>query len=287
MNDSHQNRTKPILVLGATGKTGRRVVERLQTRGVPVRAVSRTTEISFDWTDQATWSPALRGARSAYVTFQPDLAVPGANEAIRAFSTLAVESGLEHLVLLSGRGEPEAEACEQTVQEAGVDWTILRSSWFSQNWSESFLLEPVLAGEVVMPAGEIPEPFVDADDIADVAVAALTQEGHAGQLYELTGPRMMTFPEAVAEISRATGRQIRYHQVSPEQFSNGLADHGVPADFVWLLDYLFTTVLDGRNAHLTDGVQRALGREPIDFADYVRATSGTETWKVSDWRSAS
>ncbi|MFV1962153.1 MAG: NmrA family transcriptional regulator [Acidimicrobiia bacterium] len=282
MNDSHQNRTKPILVLGATDKTGRRVVERLQTRGVPVRAVSRTTEISFDWTDQATWSPALRGARSAYVTFQPDLAVPGANEAIRAFSTLAVESGLEHLVLLSGRGEPEAEVCEQTVQEAGVDWTILRSSWFSQNWSESFLLEPVLAGEVVMPAGEIPEPFVDADDIADVAVAALTQEGHAGQLYELTGPRMMTFPEAVAEISRATGRQIRYHQVSPEQFSNGLADHGVPADFVWLLDYLFTTVLDGRNAHLADGVQRALGREPIDFADYVRATSGTETWKASD-----
>ena len=287
MSESHHPTADPILVLGASGKTGRRVVERLEARDVPVRAVSRSTDLPFDWTDGTTWGPALKGTRSAYMTFQPDLAVPQAGDAVRGFSRLAVESGLEHLVLLSGRGEPEAQACERIVREAGVDWTILRSSWFSQNWSESFLLEPVLAGQVVMPTGEIPEPFVDADDIADVAVAALTEDGHAGQIYELTGPRMLTFPEAVAEISRATGRQIRYQQVTPEQFVDGLEGHGVPADFVWLLDYLFTTVLDGRNAHLTNGVQRALGREPTDFADYARAAAATGVWNVRGVRSES
>lgn len=162
-------------LVGATGKKGRRVAEKLRTHSVPVRAVSRTTDIPFDWTDRSTWSAALSGARSAYITFQPDLAVPEAADAIREFSALAVESGLEHLVLLSGRGEPEAQVCEQIVRDAGVDWTIVRCSWFSQNWSESFLLDPVRGGVVTMPVGEIPEPFVDAGDIADVVVASLTE----------------------------------------------------------------------------------------------------------------
>ena len=285
MSDSQQPTAQPVLVLGATGKTGRRVVERLQNRGVPVRAVSRSGQPRFDWQDAKTWAPVLSGARSVYITFQPDLAVPGAGDTIRAFTAMAVTSGVEHLVLLSGRGEPEAQACEQIVQEAGVDWTILRCAWFSQNWSESFLLEPVIAGQVTMPAGEIPEPFLDADDIADVAVAALTEDGHAGQLYELTGTRMLTFAEAVAEISTATGRKIQYHQVPLAQYLAALADHGVPADYRWLLEYLFSTVLDGRNAHLNNGVQRALGRKPTDFAEYARATAATGIWQVPDQRS--
>ncbi len=96
------------------------------------------------------------------------------------------------------------------MQEVSAEWTILRSSFFSQNFSESFFLEPILGGEVALPAGDVPEPFVDAEDIADVAVAALTEDGHAGELYELTGPRLLTFAEAVGEISRATGRKVRY-----------------------------------------------------------------------------
>ena len=185
---------------------------------------------------------------------------------------------MRRLVLLSGRGEEEAQRAEQDVMGSGIDWTILRASWFAQNFSENYLLDSVLAGEVILPAGDVGEPFVDADDVADVAVAALTEDGHVGQLYEMTGPRLLTFAEAVAEIATATGREIRYVQVPAEAYASALAEQGVPAGFVWLLDYLFTTVLDGRNAHLTDGILRALGREPRDFSAYARAAAATGVW---------
>jgi uncharacterized protein YbjT (DUF2867 family) len=191
-----------------------------------------------------------------------------------------VESGVSRLVLLSGRGEEEAERCEQAVRASGADWTILRATWFAQNFSEGHLLEDTLRGEIVLPASDVPEPFVDADDIADVAVAALTQDGHTGQVYELTGPRLLTFAEAVEEISEAAGRKIRYVPVSTEEYASMLAGSGLPDDIVWLMNYLFTTVLDGRNAHLADGVQRALGRQPRDFAEYVRDTAATGVWDV-------
>jgi len=270
------------LLLGGTGKTGRRVAERLTARGLPVRIGSRSGEPPFDWKDEATWAATLRDVQAAYVSYYPDLAIPGAVDAVRSFTDLAVENGVRRLVLLSGRGEEEAQRAEQVVQNSGAEWTILRSSWFSQNFSENYFLEPVLSGAVVLPAGNVGEPFIDADDIADVAVAALTENGHTSQLYELTGPRLLTFAEAVAEIATATGREIRYVQVSPEQYASALAEEGVPAEFVWLVNYLFTTVLDGRNAHLTDGVQRALGRQPRDFSDYARDTAATGIWGGAD-----
>jgi uncharacterized protein YbjT (DUF2867 family) len=215
---------------------------------------------------------------SVYLVYYPDLAVPGAAAAIRAFVDLAAQSGVQRLVLLSGRGEDEAQRCEQVVQESGVQWTILRASWFSQNFSENFMRDLVLGGEVALPAGDVAEPFVDVEDIADVAVAALTEEGHAGQLYELTGPRLLTFAEAVGEIARATNREIRYVPISPEEFATALADQEVPPDIRDLLIYLFTTVLDGRNAHLTQGIQRALARKPRDFAEYVRDAAASGAW---------
>jgi uncharacterized protein YbjT (DUF2867 family) len=266
------------LVLGGTGKTGRRVVHRLKARGLPVRVGSRSGEPPFDWEDWATWAPALRDVESVYVSYYPDLAVPGAVAAVRLFADLAVEAGVRRLVLLSGRGEEEAQRAELAVQEAGAEWTVVRCSWFSQNFSENYLLEPILSGKVTLPAGDVPEPFVDADDIADVAVAALTEDGHAGEIYELTGPRLLTLEEAVGEIARATGREVRYVPVSVEEYSSMLAEHEVPAEFVSLLTYLFSEVLDGRNAYLTDGVQRALGREPKDFANYVRDAAATGIW---------
>jgi uncharacterized protein YbjT (DUF2867 family) len=269
---------KMMLVLGGTGKTGRRVAERLKARGLPTRVGSRSGEPPFDWEDEATWAPALRDVESVYVSYYPDLAVPGAVAAVRSFAQLAVESGVQRLVLLSGRGEEEAQSAERAVQKAGAEWTIVRCSWFSQNFSENYLLEPILGGEVVLPAGDIPEPFVDADDIADVAVAALTEAGHAGQIYELTGPRLLTFAEAIGEIAEATGRKIRYLPVSVEEYASMLAEQDVPAEFVWLLTYLFSEVLDGRNVYLTDGVQRALGREPKDFTVYAREAAATGIW---------
>jgi uncharacterized protein YbjT (DUF2867 family) len=267
-----------ILVVGGTGKTGRRVAAQLNARGVEVRIGSRSADPPFDWQDQKTWPLALRDVASAYVSYYPDLSVPGAAETVKAFAELAVKSGVKRLVLLSGRGEPGAELAEQAVRDSGASWTILRCSWFSQNFSEGAFREQVMSGEVALPFGSVREPFVDADDIADVAVAALTRDGHAGQLYELTGPRLLTFAEAVAEIAKATGREIRYEQISMEQYEDQLRKYQVPADFVGLIHYLFTEVLDGRNALLTDGVERALGRRPRDFSDYARDAAQEGIW---------
>jgi uncharacterized protein YbjT (DUF2867 family) len=269
---------RTTLVVGGTGKTGRRVVERLRARGVPVRVGSRSGEPRFDWEDPATWEPALRGAKAAYVSFFPDLAVPGAADTVGAFARLAVETGARRLVLLSGRGEEEAQRAEQLVQDAGAEWTVVRCSWFSQNFSEGYLLEPVLAGEVALPVGDVPEPFVDVDDVADVAVAALTEDGHAGRVYELTGPRLLTFADAVAEIAAASGRPVRLALIPTEAYVAAMADYGVPDDVVALLRYLFGEVLDGRNAHTADGVQQALGRAPREFADYARDAARTGVW---------
>lgn len=278
MGTSHKANEKTTLVLGGTGKTGRRVAERLTAQGLPVRVGSRSGEPPFDWEDQATWSPVLDGAGAVYVSYYPDLAAPGAVEAVGSFAELAVANGVRRLVLLAGRGEPEAEQAEQAVHASGADLTILRSTWFSQNFSEDYMLEHVLNGEVALPAGNTPEPFVDADDIADVAVAALTEDGHVGRLYELTGPRLLTFAQAVEEIAQAAGRDIRYVPVSIEQHAALLTEYDAPAELVSLLTYLFAEVLDGRNAHLTDGVQRALGRAPRDFTDYARDAAASGVW---------
>lgn len=267
-----------ILVLGGTGKTGRRVAQRLADRGLPVRVGSRANTPPFDWEDQTTWAPALSDVAAVYVSYFPDLAIPGAVAAVQRFVDQAKQSGVRRLVLLSGRGEAEAQRAEDVVWSSGLEWTIVRASWFSQNFSENYLLDAVLSGEVALPAGDVPEPFVDAEDIAEIAAAALTDDRHVGQLYEVTGPRLLTFTQAVAEIAAATGRQLRFTPVSAEAYSAALTEQGVPAEFVWLVNYLFTNVLDGRNASLTDGVQRALGRPPRDFADYARETAATGIW---------
>jgi uncharacterized protein YbjT (DUF2867 family) len=270
--------TKPIVLIGGAGKTGARVLERLQRRDLPVRPASRRSQPAFDWTDPATYAPALRGARAAYVAFYPDLALPGAADAIGALAAVARTEGLERLVLLSGRGEPGAQEAEQALMAAGVPSTVVRCSWFMQNFSESYLLDPVLAGEVALPVDGVPEPFVDLDDVADVAVAALTEDGHAGAVYELTGPSAITFAEATAAIGRATGRPVRFAPVPMDAYLAVLAEHGVPDDVAGLLRHLFAEVLDGRNAVPADGVRRALGREPRAFSDWAEATATTGVW---------
>jgi uncharacterized protein YbjT (DUF2867 family) len=262
------------LVIGGTGKTGRRVIERLRARDVAVRVASRSSETPFDWRDRATWEPALRGASAAYISYYPDLAAPGAADAIGELSGLAVRIGVRRLVLLSGRGEDEAQRAERALQDSGADWTVVRCSWFAQNFSEGAFAESIAAGELALPVDAVGEPFVDAEDIADVAVAALTEPGHAGELYELTGPRLLTFAEAVGEIAAASGRDVRFVRIGVEEFAGAMAALGVPEDEVALLRFLFTEVLDGRNEYVTDGVQRALGREPTDFREFARRAWG-------------
>lgn len=191
-----------------------------------------------------------------------------------------MKSGVQRLVLLSGRGEPEAQLCEDVVRKSGVEWTLLRASWFAQNFSEAHFLEPILSGEVALPVGEVGEPFVDADDIADAAVAALADDGHVGQLYEMTGPRLWTFAEAIAEIACATGRTIRFAQIPLAAYFTVTEQAQLPQESVALIKYLFTEVFDGRNASVKDGVRRALGRPARDLAEYVRLTAATGVWNA-------
>jgi uncharacterized protein YbjT (DUF2867 family) len=275
--------TKPSLTLitGGTGKTGRRVASRLIDRGRPVRIGTRHADLPFDWDDERTWAPALAGVTAAYVTYYPDLAFPGAPDRVAAFADLAVAAGVEHLVLLSGRNEPEAQRGERLVMDAGAAWTIVRSSFFAQNFSEHFLAEDVLNGEIVFPAGTVAEPFIDVEDIAAVVAAAFTDPRHRGQLYEVTGPRLLTFAAVAAELSRATGRDIRYVPVSADEYAARLMAAGLPADDVAGLTELFTAVLDGRNASLADGVQRALGRPPRDFSTYARDAAAAGAWAAA------
>lgn len=267
-----------VLVIGSTGKTGRRVTAGLEARGIRVRHGSRSAALPFDWEDPDTWAPALAGVDAAYIAFSPDLAVPGASDTIRHLTQLAAEAQLRRVVLLSGRGESEAKLAEDVVRACGLEWAIVRASFFAQNFTEGAFCDDVLAGTVVLPVGSVGEPFVDADDIADVAVAALTDDRHVGQTYEVTGPRLLTFADAVSEIASATGRDIRFETVPVDDYVTALSAYGLPPEMLWLLRYLFTTVLDGRNESLADGVQRALGREPKDFSVFARDAAAAGAW---------
>jgi uncharacterized protein YbjT (DUF2867 family) len=264
--------TTTTLVIGGTGKTGRRVAERLTANDLPVRIGSRSGDPAFDWEDEATWEPA-------YLTYSPDLGLPGAADRVRALADLAVSHGVRRLVLLSGRGQHGHVPAERAVQESGAEWTIVRSAWFAQNFSEGFLLDPFRDGVLALPAGDAAEPFVDAGDVADVAVAALTDDRHAGQIYEVTGPRLLTFAAAADEIALAIGRPVQYLPIDGRAFTAGMTDAGVPDDLVAVLAEVFDELRDGRNASTADGVERALGRPPRGFAEFARSVAATGVWR--------
>ena len=267
-----------ILVLGGKGKTGRRVASRLVEKGQTVRIGSRSEDPSFDWEDPSTWEDALQGMESVYITFQPDLAVPGAKEAIDGFTSQAVKSGVRKVVLLSGKGEQEAEECERIVMNSGLDWTVVRASWFNQNFSESFFLDPILAGHVALPKNEALVPYVDANDIADVVVASLLDEKHNGEIYELTGPRTLTFSDVVREISVATGREIQFTPISMEEYNAMMKEFNLPDDYLWLINYLFEEVLVDSNSIVTNDIEKVLGRKPIDFTTYANEVAKSRVW---------
>ncbi|MEL6917189.1 MAG: NAD(P)H-binding protein [Bacteroidota bacterium] len=268
-----------ILVLGGKGKTGSRVAERLIKMGHNVRIGSRTENPSFDWDKPAGWPAVLEGMQKVYITYQPDLAVPGAREAIDAFTKLAKTQGVQKLVLLSGKGEIEAERCERLIIHSGMDYTIVRASWFNQNFSESFFLEPIQHGNVALPMSDTKVPYVDVNDIADVVVASLLNAIHNGEIYELTGPRLLTFKEVMLEIEKATGRDMVFTPISLSAYTKMLEEHGVPSDYIWLINYLFAEVLTNeQNQVVQHDIEKVLGRKPIDFTDYVAGTAATGVW---------
>ncbi|HUC82527.1 MAG TPA: NAD(P)H-binding protein [Flavisolibacter sp.] len=265
-------------VLGATGKTGRRIAQRLTSMNIPFRAGSRKADIPFDWNDPTGWPPFFNGIEKVYISFQPDLAVPGAEEAISNLVAVAKGEGVQHLVLLSGRGEPEAQACEKLLMQSGLQWTVIRASWFMENFSEGFFLDGIQAGHLVLPKVMAREPFVSADDIADVAVKVLTEEGHNEKIYELTGPDLLSFEKVVTQIAQATERPIGFEEIAMNDYVAMLRNYGVPEDFIGLVRYLFTDVLDGRNESLTGDVESVLGRKPTTIGEYVAKTNSSGAW---------
>jgi uncharacterized protein YbjT (DUF2867 family) len=276
---------KKILILGGTGKTGRRIARRLQAGGQPVRTASRTSgAVPFDLDNPTTWPPALDGVTAVYV-MEPNLQTSIDRQArIPRFVAEGVAASVRRLVLLSAHGVGEADdshplkAAEQAVRGSGVDWTILRPDWFSQNFSESFWLQGVLDGTLILPTGDGRTPFIDAEDIAEVAAAALTEDRHSGHVYQLTGPRAISFGEAADLIGKATGRTIRHVDVDPEVFVERQVTYGVPPDAARLLTDLLLAIRNGSGSALSDGVERALGRPPRPFEDFVAETAATGLW---------
>ncbi|MCL6295125.1 SDR family oxidoreductase [Jejuia spongiicola] len=268
-----------ILVIGGTGKTGRRVVEQLQKKGIEPRVGSRSATPSFDWDNKDTWVEALDGIERMYVTYYPDLAVPGAKEAIQSLTYLAKELGVKKMVLLSGKGETEAEACEKIVMDSGMDYTIVRASWFNQNWSESFFLEPILSGEVTLPMSDVLIPFVDANDIAEVAANVLLDDTYNGEIIEVTGPELITFKDIVDIISKTSNRSLNFYDITLEQYVDGMKQMQIPNDVVWLIEYLFSHVLTNpKNQLVVNDIERVLGRKAKTFLEYAQETAKTGIW---------
>ena len=276
------------LVLRGSGRTGSRVAQNLIERGLSARTAARgDAHVRFDWDDKTTHGPALSGVDSVYLV-TPVMRVDFAGQ-VSDFLDLAEAAGVRHVTYLSTYGIDQASpefairAVElDLLSRTGLTHSILRPAWVMQNFSESFWLDPLLGGELVLPAGDVPVPFVDAEDIAAVAVAALTEDGHAGEVYELSGPRALTFAEAVAEIAAASGRELRYVPVSAGEYAAAAIAEGTPAEIVDLLGYLFAEVLVEANAYLGDGTRRALGRPALDFAVFAREAAAAGVWSPLD-----
>ncbi|MFD8226384.1 NmrA family transcriptional regulator [Streptomyces massasporeus] len=277
-NAARNTQSMTVVVTGASGRTGSRVARAAEAAGMAVRAASRAT--GFDWWDRSTWADTLRGADAAYLAHPSDVGAPGAAEAVGALAREAVGLGVRRLVLLSARGEDQGLPTEEALHASGADWTVVRAAWFAQNFSEGPLVAELReSGELVFPADEVREPFLDVRDIADVVVAALTSgDRYVGRTLTLTGARLLTFGEAVAEIAGATGRPLTYRAVSTRDYGEALVGFGVPPEEVAGMTAIFDTLLDGRNAHLSDGVREVLGRAPRDFGDFVREEAAAGTW---------
>lgn len=277
---TENTRNETVLVTRPPGKTGRQVAESAKAAGFDVRAASRSSEVRFDWYDSSTWAEALRGADAAYLAYTPDIGAPGAAENIAALARLAQELGVRRLVMLSARGERQAEPAERALRESGAEWTVVQADWFFQNFSEGLLLEGVQSGEFVFPAGEVKVPFIDTRDLADVVVKALTDSSYAGRTLEITGARLLSFREAMAEITAAAGREIRYVPVPTKEYGAILAGFGLPPEEVAFMEEVFDGLLDGGNAQSTETVRQVLGRAPRDFTDFARELAATGVWKV-------
>lgn len=266
--------TKPILVVGGTGTTGRRVASRLKDQGYNVRIGARGAPVPFDWEQRSTWPGALDGVERVYLA-HPDMTSSDAAQQISAFARLAVESGARRLVVLTGRDNPILAGIEAAIVSSSADWTLLRPAWFNQNFSEGFLRPMVMGGEIALPVGEGKEAFIDADDIAEVAVASLLNPQHIGRALELSGPRLLSFADVADIISATTGHAVRYTAVPQPEFRQMLREHGMPES---LADG-YAEIESSKNATVTHDIEDVLGRKARDFVEFAAQAHAAKAWK--------
>ncbi|MCZ2811938.1 MULTISPECIES: NmrA family NAD(P)-binding protein [unclassified Modestobacter] len=272
-----------VLVLGATGKAGRRITPRLRMRGLTVRAASRTSPTPFDWSNPGGWDAALRGADAVYVV---PPAVPGP---VHQLVARAIATGVQRLVLQSGHGADvwgdtafgrDMLSAEDAVRASNLEWTVLRAANFNQNFDEELWHAPLVQGELALPAGSVPEPFIDLEDVADVATAVLMEPGrHDGRIYELTGPRALTFAEAVEVVSVASGLPMTYRQISPQEYTDALTQGGLPLEVAHHVSEMFVMMARGVIAQTTEDVSAVLGRSPRSFEEYAVRAAASGAWR--------
>jgi uncharacterized protein YbjT (DUF2867 family) len=267
-----------VLVLGATGKTGSRVADRLSERGVSVRTAARGgADIRFDWNNPATFGGALQGVTGVYL-ISPVMRVDFAG-VVSDFLDQAEQAGVENITYLSAYGVEHAPA-EVALRAVELDLesrrsfthSILRPAWFMQNFSETFL-KPV-DDEIVVPGGTGAEAFVDVEDIASVAAATLAEpEWHAGRAYAPTGPESLTLDQAARIISAAAGRTIVYRDTDRAEWVEAMVRSGVPAAYGEVLRTVTETIASGRGARPNGDVLAATGAAPVRFADFAAKTA--------------
>ncbi|MFC4068354.1 NmrA family NAD(P)-binding protein [Actinoplanes subglobosus] len=264
-----------ILVIGGTGTVGSRVAARLREAGRDVRVVSRHTVPRFDWAEPGSWAAALVGVPTMFILLPDQTAMP------EAFLPEALRAGARRVVLHSDRGLEvmglgHLQKAEQWVRDSAPEWTIVRPDWFHQDF-ETFFRQPVVDGRLCVPVGDARQGFIDADDIAAVEVAALTGDDLLGRLVEVTGPRALSFGEAAAEISRATGREITFDG-SPDAFRKAMSADGLPDEVIESLVEGYTRLRSRGDTEPTGTVEEVLGRPGVDFAAYAAGAAARGVW---------
>ncbi|MBB4513903.1 NAD(P)H-binding protein [Paraburkholderia fungorum] len=288
--------TRRILVLGATGKTGTRVVAHLTARGAGVVAAVRRPDalvsstgadlVHFDWDEPGGHAKALAGIDAVYLV--PPSCVEDASASIAVFLREAASAGVRRVVLLSSLGvtfadEPFASGRrkhEEAVRESPLAWTILRPSGFFQNFSEGMAQQGIRNdGVIVSATGDGAVALVDASDIAAVAAEALTQSGHERATYALTGPAAVTFAEAARAIGQACGREIVHMLAPPDTLERFLREAGIPDGYRAMLLRDMAAIREGRAAQVSQHIERVTGREPIAIETFVR--NAADAWRRS------
>ncbi len=268
-----------VLVTAPNSKTGKQVVKLLEKENIPFRAASRSTSPSFDWEDEKTWSPAMSGTNAIYAVIPPNLAFADMPVRFKTFLKHCEAEQIKRIVLLSGRGEEEASRIEDIALSSTIPTTVLRASWFAQNFSEGYFVEGVANGLLALPSKLVREPFIDTRDIAKAAAFALKDTSSNDNIYELTGPELLSFEDVANKFTKHLDQPVTFVYVPLEDYLNELQQFGVPSDEIELTRFLFDELLDGRNAYTTSDLNLLLGEQGTSFEQFIQHTKSSGVWQ--------